>query len=170
MSAVRRRRPEPVILVLAMAIAGAAAGCGADRRADDAPAAVADSHVHAGAAVPAPPPAAIPTRHATDAPLRAGMRGIHAAVAALEHGRHGHLDEVQVKRLAGQADAHIKDIFANCRLAPAADAELHEILVPLMEGTRAIQARPADLSALGPMQQALERYARRFDDPGFPEG
>ena len=125
-------------------------------------------HAHSS---PAPLPAAHSTtaiRWATDAPLRAGMRGAQDVVAALAHGRHGHLDGGQVRGLAAQLEGHVQLIFAECQLAPQADAALHDILLPLLAGARALAADPADLRPLGSMQRALDAYARGFEDPGFP--
>ena len=107
------------------------------------------------------------TRWATDAPLRAGMRGARDVVVALEHGRHGHLDAGQVRRLAAQLERHVQGIFAECKLVPQADAALHDILLPLLAGARALAADPADLRPVAPMQLALDAYVRGFDDPGF---
>jgi len=129
--------------------------------------------VHAQHAHPSPAPTpaghATATRWATDAPLRAGMRGAHDVVAALEHGRHGHLDAGQVRRLAAQLEAHVQSIFAKCKLAPQADAALHGILLPLLTGARALAADPGDMRTVETMQRALAAYARGFDDPGFPQ-
>lgn len=118
-------------------------------------------------------PAPVPGSHspvakwATDAPLRTGMRGARDVVDALEHGRHGHLDPDQVRRLAAQLEGHVQDIFANCRLEPKADAALHDILLPLLTGARALATDPADMRPLASMQRAVEAYALGFDDPGF---
>ena len=121
-------------------------------------------HVHAN---PAPPASHSATRWAADAPLRAGMRGARDVVAALEHGRRGHLNAGQVRRLAAQLEGHVHGIFANCKLVPQADAELHSILLPLLNGARALAADPGNLHPVAPMQRALAAYARRFKDPGF---
>ena len=124
-------------------------------------------HVHPG---PAPAPAnhsTAATRWATDAPLRAGMRGARDVVAALEHGRHGHLDAGQVRRLAAQLEGHVQGIFAECKLVPEADMALHDILLPLLAGARALTADPADLRPVASMQLALQAYARGFDDSGL---
>lgn len=118
--------------------------------------------------VPAPTPSshsAPPIRWTTDAPLRAGMRGARDVVVALEHARHGHLDAGQVRRLAVQLEGHVQDIFAKCKLEPRADAALHDILLPLLVGARALAADPADLRPVASMQRALDAYARGFDDP-----
>ena len=107
------------------------------------------------------------TRWAPAAPRRAGVRGARAAVPALEHGRHSHLDAGQVRRLAARLEGHVQGIFAECKLAPQADAALHGILLPLLEGAHALAAAPDDLRPVAKMQRALDAYARGFDDPGF---
>ena len=123
-------------------------------------------HVHAHAA-PVPASHSMAAAWATDAPLRAGMRGARDVVAALEHGPHGHLDPAQVQRLAAQLEGHVQGIFAECKLEPQADAALHEILLPLLAGARSLAADPADLRPVASMQLALDAYSRGFDDPGF---
>jgi len=120
------------------------------------------------AAAVAAPEAATP-RWTTDAPLRAGMRGIHAAVEALGHYEHGHIGPEQATVLANQIEGHVQAIIANCRLAPDADATLHAILVPLLHNASALKAEPTSLRLIPPMRRALAEYARRFDDPDFAD-
>lgn len=128
--------------------------------------AAAQAHAHRNAGYVSATPAAT-QRHATDAPLREGMRGIRAAVDALGHYEHGHMGPEQAALLAGQVQGHVNDIIANCKLAPEADAALHAIIVPLMSNAAALKAEPTKLDAIPPMRQALADYAVRFDDPGF---
>lgn len=123
-------------------------------------------HAH-GDAAPLAATQSATTRWATDAPLRAGMRGARHVVAALEHAGHGQPDAAKVRDLAAQLDGHVQRIFAECKLAPQADAALHDILLPLLTGARALRADPADLQPVIPMRRAIDAYARAFDDPGF---
>ena len=44
---------------------------------------------------------------------------------------------------------------------------LHDILLPLLAGARALTADPADLRPVASMQLALQAYARGFDDSGL---
>jgi hypothetical protein len=106
-------------------------------------------------------------RYATDAPLRAGMHGIRAAVEGLGHYEMGHMGPEQAATLAAQIQAHVRDIIANCKLPPEADAALHLIIVPLMTNAAALEADPKKLEAIAPMRAALGEYARQFDDPDF---
>lgn len=128
--------------------------------------AAAQAHSHRSPGhVPATPATA--QRHATDAPLREGMRGIRTAVDALGHYEHGHMGPEQAALLASQIQDHVNGIIANCRLAPEADAALHAVIVPLMTHAAALEAEPTKLDAIPPMRQALADYAARFDDPAF---
>jgi hypothetical protein len=129
--------------------------------------ALAQEHAHH-----APPPAtqeAPAQRWATDAPLREGMAGIRTAVEALGHYEMGHMGPEQAAELAGQIQAHVRDIIANCKLPPDADGALHLIIAPLMQHAAALQADPKKLEAITPMRQALADYARQFDDPQFTD-
>ena len=129
-------------------------------------------HEHSTPAVAATAPVATHThtqaqRWASDAALRTGMHGIRAAVVALDHHQHGHLDAVQVTELAGQVETHVAAILASCKLSPEADAALHRILVPLMSNAAALKSDLTKRDAIAPMRRALADYARQFDDPDF---
>jgi hypothetical protein len=119
---------------------------------------------HASHAQPATPVAGV--RYATDAPLRQGMADIRVAVGLLGHHEHGHLDDAQVRRLAGDIERAIGGIVASCKLDPQADAVLHGILGGLGEGIAALKEKPSDPAPVARLRAALDDYARRFDDPG----
>jgi hypothetical protein len=131
-----------------------------------------DAHAaHAGhaahAAPPAPSQSALPAhRYATDAALRSGMADIRSAVGMLDHASHGHLDAAQVRSLASNIERSIGGIVANCTLDPQADAALHGIIGRLGAGVSALKERPGDAAPIAQMRDALEDYARMFDDPG----
>ena len=103
-------------------------------------------------------------RYATDAPLRENMAGIQQAVVALEHGAHGHLDAAQVTELADKVGGHVREIVAECKLPPDADAALHRIIVPLVQEAGKLKAQPQDLSPVAAMRDALELYDAQFVD------
>lgn len=129
--------------------------------------ALAQHHMHAAQAVPAQSwPAAPGHRHATDAALRKGMADIRIAVGMLGHAEHGHLDAAQVRRLAADIEGAIGGIVAECKLDPQADAALHGIIGRLGAGVAALKAHPGDATPVAGMREALEDYARVFDDPG----
>jgi len=123
----------------------------------------AQSHAHRGMdAATAPAPA---QRWKTDAPLREGMGRIRAAVDGLGHYEHGHIGAEQALKLADGIERDIGFIVAHCKLEPRADAALHPILGALMQGALALKANPADFATIQPMRNALQDYARTFDDP-----
>lgn len=99
-------------------------------------------HVHSSHGAGPAAHSAAATRWSTYAPLRAGMGGAREVVAVLEHGPHGHLDAGQVRPLAAQLEGHVQGIFAECKLVPQADAALHAVLLPLLNGARALAADP----------------------------
>jgi hypothetical protein len=131
-----------------------------------APQAGAQHNDHHQAAATAPVPA---QRYATDAPLREHMGGIRTAVAALEHGEHGHLDAAQVRTLAEGIQAHVRGIVAECKLPPDADAVLHGIIAPLAANAEKLKADPQAAGAIMPMRAALEVYDASFDEAPVAE-
>lgn len=131
-----------------------------------APLAQAQQHGHAAAATGEAPV----QRYAADAVLSEHMQGIRSAVEGLGHYEHGHMGPEMAGQLAGQVEAHVRAIIANCKLAPEADAALHAIIVPLLQQAAALKQDPGNLTAIPPMRDALARYARQFDDPGFATG
>lgn len=116
---------------------------------------------HAPAATGAPA-----KRFATDAALRKGMSDIRQAVDLLSHYERGHVPATDASAAAGRVEDGVRYIIANCKLPPDADAELHAIIVPLMQNATALKADPAKTDVIAPMRDALERYAERFEDPG----
>ncbi len=114
-------------------------------------------------------PLAIPAqRHTTDAALRDGMSRIHAALDELTHYEMGHMPQsIAVERVDTIKQA-TDTIFANCKLDPEADAALHSMLVPLLNGIHAFQKNPADSATVATMRQAVADYPRVFDDPNWP--
>lgn len=94
------------------------------------------------------------------------MASVREAVATLAHHEMGHMGEAHVVALAGEIDAAIAGMFANCKLEPEPDVALHGLLARLMAGTRALNATPADASPVADMRAAVQDYGRLFDDPG----
>lgn len=119
-----------------------------------------DMHSAPSPALPAGQPAWTP-----DAPLVAGMARVRSAVATLAHLEMGHLGEPQVLTVAGDIDAAIEYMFANCSLEPEPDVALHGILARLMAASTALREAPADPAPVATMRAALADYGRVFDDP-----
>lgn len=104
----------------------------------------------------------------TDAPLRQAMGRIRQALA-------GELPQIHAQRLdaAGYAvlartvEAEVGNIVADCRLEPAADAQLHLIVADLLAGSRQMAGKKQRQAGAVKVVQALNNYATYFADPGF---
>lgn len=107
----------------------------------------------------------------TDAPLRAGMAAIHEAFDA-EHAAidAGSMEDARYEALAARIDTHVQDIVRNCKLPPAADANLHYIIADLARGAQEMRGRdPARTRRDGAVlvHGALGAYGEFLDDPEF---
>lgn len=108
---------------------------------------------------------------ATDESLRKGMAGIHAAFQADHPAIHaGTATDAQYDALAGRIESQVNSIIANCKLPPAADANLHYVVADLMQGVSLMRGQDAartrhDGAAL--VHGALRAYGRYFDDPDW---
>lgn len=107
---------------------------------------------------------------ATDAPLRQGMSGIRDAVQAAHPAIHARKqDGPGYLKLAGEIDAQVAYMIANCKHSSGADATLHVLLVEIIGGAE--QMKQADLARAreGAVRviQALDQYPRYFDHRGW---
>lgn len=106
----------------------------------------------------------------TDASLRQGMTAIRDAVAADHQAIHGNTESAeQYRALAGKIDAQIASIVQDCKLAPAADAQLHVLLSDIVGGSEQMKGAAAQNRRQGAARVvgALETYPRYFDHPGW---
>lgn len=76
-------------------------------------------------------------------------------------------DAAAAAALATAIQARVQQLFAECKLAPAADAALHGVLAQLLDGAAALRADHGDEAAWARLESALTLYAERFDDPRF---
>ena len=108
---------------------------------------------------------------ATDASLRSGMASIRAAFEADHPAIHaGKETDAQYDALAGRIEREVNSIVANCKLPPAADANLHYVVADLMQGVNLMrggdpQRTRHDGAAL--VHGALRAYPQFFDDPDW---
>jgi hypothetical protein len=96
----------------------------------------------------------------TDVPLRQGMENIRAALA-------GGMDDAA---LARGVKAEVAGIVQSCRLEPAADAQLHVVLIQLLAGAEALEGKVQGESrrdGLERIAKALSAYGRHFDHAGW---
>lgn len=110
------------------------------------------------------PPA---VRWQADAPLSRGMQRVRIATQALSHGAHGHLDVAQVQAIAGQLEAAVRDMFAQCRLDPEPDAALHPLLARVLQASTRLADGQFDPQALAELQAVLARYPQLFEDAAW---
>jgi hypothetical protein len=107
----------------------------------------------------------------TDASLRKGMAAIHAAFEADHPAIHaGKETDAQYAALAGAVEAQVNSIVANCKLPPAADANLHYVVADLLQGVSLMRGEDPkrtrhDGAAL--VHGALRAYGQYFDDPDW---
>ncbi len=100
----------------------------------------------------------------TDAPLRNGMLEIRDALERT----HGH-DSQGLAELGKKMESEIAAIVMNCKLEPAADANLHVIIGELNAAADAFRgANSADAEeAMQRAATATRAYATHFDHSGF---
>jgi len=158
----RHKITFPIIAALCLAAAGPVAAAGTAHEHDHAHGAAASTtalHLDAG------------RKWMTDAALRQAMGNIREAMAAaLPEVHENRLPADGYGRLAQRIEDEVGRIVANCKLAPAADAQLHVVVGELLAGAGRM-AGPADGGAHrnGAVQVvgALAKYATYFDDPAF---
>lgn len=107
---------------------------------------------------------------ATDEPLRKNMAAIRTALAA----RHdaidkGSLKPDEYKALGKLVETRVATIVAECKLEPAADANLHHIVADLIASAEAMQGKSATKPAMGAARtvRSLNAYGQFFDHPGW---
>lgn len=107
----------------------------------------------------------------TDASLRSGMASMLAAFEA-DHPaiRAGTATDAQYDALAASIERQVNSIVVNCKLPPAADANLHYVVADLMQGVSLMRGKDPqrtrhDGAAL--VHGALRAYPKYFDDPDW---
>lgn len=109
-------------------------------------------------------------RWPTDEPLRQGMSDIRAAMATAFPQIHmGRFSSAQYGALAAKIQERVDHVVGNCRLPEEADAELHVVLVEVVEGVDAMKSGSDRLGGSMRVIQAIEAYGRHFDHPAWAE-
>ena len=107
----------------------------------------------------------------TDPSLRSGMAAIRTAFDADHHSIHaGKESDAQYAALAGRIEAQVQTIVANCKLPPAADANLHFVIADLLQGVSLMRGEDPSRSrhdGAALVHGALLAYPEYFDDPGW---
>jgi len=139
------------------------------------PALAAESHHHGhGAQAEAPQKLTLNNgrKWNTDAALRKGMLEIRDALERTHgHGHDAQAGPARLAELGKKMESEIAGIVMNCRLEPAADANLHVIIGELNAAADAFRgASPADADeAMRRATRAVGAYDRYFDHPGFAQ-
>ena len=152
----------PRILFTVALVAALGLGAGA-------PVFAAEPHQHA-----AGEPAKLTLDHGrkwpTDEPLRRNMAEIRKALAASHTGIHtGTMTPAGYSALGALVEARVASIVSECKLEPAADANLHLIVAQLIAGADVMKAKSKIAPATGAEQvvRAVNDYGRYFDHPGW---
>jgi hypothetical protein len=106
----------------------------------------------------------------TDEPLRAGMESIREQVTEMHlAGERAPLRPEYYQALGASIQNDIADMVRDCKLAPAADANFHIVLAQLDAAAEALKRQTQKDTRRGMKQarEALDRYARYFDHPGW---
>lgn len=104
----------------------------------------------------------------TDAALRTGMEGIRAAMAGELRAIHrGTLPPEGYRTLAHVLEAKVDGIVQTCKLPEDADAQLHLVLAPIIDGIEAMAKGKAQRDGAIRIVGALDAYGRHFDHPGW---
>lgn len=103
---------------------------------------------------------------ATDAPLRQGMNNMRAAMAkALPAIHDGKLNANGYATLAGKIQSDMAYVITNCKLDPAADAQLHIVLAQLGQGVQNMKNGNDRQRGAIMVVEALNAYGAHFDHP-----
>ena len=105
---------------------------------------------------------------ATDEPLRLGMQRIRDAVISALAGPEQHkLNQEQAKSLADTVQKNVTYLIQNCKLEPAADANLHVLITELMQGAAMVSSNPPSHEGVAKLVHALSAYPKYFDHPNW---
>jgi hypothetical protein len=134
--------------------------------------AVAAIHSHEAAGHPATSRLAFDAgrKWATDEPLRQHMGEIRNVLARQSRAiLAGSLSEADAAALGAQIEARVAAIVTDCKLPPAADANLHLVVADLVQAADILQGRTKQKPQRGTAiaVRATQMYATYFDHPGW---
>ncbi|MCC6337285.1 MAG: hypothetical protein IT380_25235 [Myxococcales bacterium] len=104
----------------------------------------------------------------TDEQLRKGMATIRDDVqAAIEPIHAGKFQAKDYEALAARLEKQIGTVISKCKLAPAADAQLHLVLADLVAGADAMKKDGDRKRGVVLAIEALLAYPKFFEHPGW---
>ena len=107
-------------------------------------------------------------RWPTDQPLRQGMSDIRSVMATAFPQIHmGQFTAAQYGALTAKIQERVDYVVSNCRLPEEADAQLHVVLMEIVDGTEAMRSGSDRLGGGMRVIQAIEAYGRHFDHPDW---
>jgi len=108
---------------------------------------------------------------ATDEPLRRGMAAIRDAVRGAPPALHkATAPAADYAALGNRIEGEVGRIVKECKLPPAADAQLHLVIADVIAGADAMKGAKdakAGRAGLVKVNGAVEAYAKHFDHPGW---
>ena len=104
----------------------------------------------------------------TDKPLRTNMENIHGHLKRrIKRIKAKTLNKDEYARMGSEIERSIDNIFKNCKLEPAADAQLHIILSGMIKGKDTLQDKSSDSSkrqkAAMSILDGYKSYLKYFD-------
>jgi len=107
-------------------------------------------------------------RWATDESLRTGMTDIRTTFEVRHHEyENGAFDTEDAASLADTIEDRVDFMIANCKLPPAADAELHKLLAAALAAAGTLRTGGDPHTGLHELHRVLDAYATYFDHPGW---
>lgn len=107
----------------------------------------------------------------TDAPLRKAIGEIRQSMADSLHAIHENkFSPKAYDELAKKVEGAVSEVVANCKLPPAADAQLHIIIADLLTGAEQMAGKTKSFKRMDGAAKiigVLDSYGKYFDDPGF---
>ena len=107
---------------------------------------------------------------ATDEPLRRHMGDIRDALALKSRAiLDGSVSDAEAKALGAHIESRVAAIVTDCKLPPAADANLHLVVADLVRAADILQGRTKQKPQQGTAvaTRATQMYATYFDHPGW---
>ena len=131
----------------------------------------ADAHNHGGSAETHQLQLNAGKKWETDAPLRKAMTAVRGSVTQILPTAHaGKATPADYDAFASTVNQQVAYMVENCKLPPAADAQLHIIVADLMAGAEAAQGKHGeDKRAEGVVKvaQASNAYGKYFSHSGW---
>jgi len=104
----------------------------------------------------------------TDAALRRGMTEIRVAVDMLTPTFNaGQLNQNQANQISEVVNGSVNTMIEQCKLEPAADANLHIILAQMLSAAAQVKASPSSDEGMPALNKALEDYGHYFNHAGW---